>query len=36
MLEREEGGGVSIKFKLISTPPDWAHFYKFAYAKTHL
>ena len=34
-LEREEGaqGGVSIKFKLISTPPDWAHFYKFVYAK---
>ena len=34
-VEREEGaqGGVSIRFKLISTPPDWAHFYKFVYAK---
>ena len=34
-VERVTGGQgrVSIKFTLISTPPDWAHFYKFVYAK---
>ena len=34
-LERVAGGqgGVSIRFTLTNTPPDWAHFYKVVYAK---